>query len=108
MTYKLLFLLFLPLFLLFAQNSSNDSSTIKLNFAGDVTLANHFESHIKETARTLEQDNAPGKRLDFMMQELNREANTIASKTSDKDISHKAIQLKVIIEQMREQIQNIE
>ena len=51
---------------------------------------------------------ACGRRLDFMMQEFNREANTLASKSINSDITNAAVELKVLIEQMREQIQNIE
>ena len=49
-----------------------------------------------------------GKRLDFLMQELNREANTLGSKSVDAGLSHAALEIKVLIEQMREQVQNIE
>jgi uncharacterized protein (TIGR00255 family) len=49
-----------------------------------------------------------GKRLDFLMQELNREANTLASKSVDAELSHAALEIKVLIEQMREQVQNLE
>ncbi|MDH5480862.1 MAG: DUF1732 domain-containing protein, partial [Nitrosomonas sp.] len=51
---------------------------------------------------------AAGKRLDFMMQELNREANTIGSKSADLEITNISMAMKVLIEQMREQVQNIE
>jgi len=51
---------------------------------------------------------AVGKRLDFLMQELNREANTLGSKSVDVDVSQASMELKVLIEQMREQVQNIE
>ena len=49
-----------------------------------------------------------GKRLDFLMQELNREANTLGSKSVDIEVSQASVELKVLIEQMREQVQNIE
>jgi len=65
-------------------------------------------THVVEVTRTLNQDNAIGRRLDFLMQELNREANTLSSKAIDTDITQTAVELKVLIEQMREQIQNIE
>ncbi len=65
-------------------------------------------THIKEAFRVLKQDGVMGKRLDFIMQELNREANTLAAKSADKKTTHAAIELKILIEQMREQIQNIE
>jgi uncharacterized protein (TIGR00255 family) len=65
-------------------------------------------THIKEVMRVLHEEEPAGKRLDFLMQELNREANTLGSKSVDAQISHIAIELKVLIEQMREQVQNIE
>ncbi|QRN41700.1 MAG: YicC family protein [Neisseriaceae bacterium] len=69
-----------------------------------------LQSHINETKRLLlENDNTTlGKRLDFMMQEFNRESNTLASKSNQAELTQSAIELKVLIEQMREQIQNIE
>lgn len=67
-----------------------------------------LESHIKETHHLLNKKEAVGRQLDFMMQELNRESNTLASKSINSDVTNSAIQLKVLIEQMREQIQNIE
>jgi uncharacterized protein (TIGR00255 family) len=65
-------------------------------------------AHIAELKRILEQGGAAGKRLDFLMQELNREANTLGSKSVDVTVTQGAMELKVLIEQMREQIQNIE
>lgn len=65
-------------------------------------------THIDETHNILKRKEAVGRRLDFMMQEFNRETNTIASKSINADITSSAIELKVLIEQMREQIQNIE
>ena len=67
-----------------------------------------LKTHVKEVKRTLKQSGAVGRRLDFLMQELNREANTLSSKAIDTDITQAAVELKVLIEQMREQIQNIE
>ncbi|MGH8710332.1 MAG: YicC/YloC family endoribonuclease [Burkholderiales bacterium] len=67
-----------------------------------------LSTHLVETKRTLDRGGAVGKRLDFLMQELNREANTLGSKSVDAGVSRVAIELKVLIEQMREQIQNIE
>lgn len=64
--------------------------------------------HITEIVRVLEQDEAIGRRLDFLMQELNREANTLASKSISTITTQAAVDLKVLTEQMREQIQNIE
>ena len=65
-------------------------------------------SHVKETKGILKKGGAQGRRLDFMMQEFNREANTLGSKSINAEITNSAVELKVLIEQMREQIQNIE
>lgn len=65
-------------------------------------------SHICEVRRILQEGGACGKRLDFMMQEFNREANTLASKASNLSLTKIAVELKVLTEQMREQVQNIE
>jgi uncharacterized protein (TIGR00255 family) len=67
-----------------------------------------LEAHIGEVRRTLKQGGACGRRLDFLMQELNREANTLSSKSQSVSTTQNAVELKVLIEQMREQIQNIE
>lgn len=67
-----------------------------------------LEIHVAEVRQALTSENAVGRRLDFLMQELHREANTLGSKSADAEISHAAIHLKVLIEQMREQVQNIE
>lgn len=67
-----------------------------------------LETHLVEVQRTLEQNEPVGRRLDFLMQELHREANTLGSKSADKEMTQISIELKVLIEQMREQIQNIE
>ena len=67
-----------------------------------------LEAHILEVRRTLESKEAIGRRLDFLMQELNREANTLGSKSIASVTTQASIELKVSIEQMREQIQNIE
>ncbi|MEX2480440.1 MAG: YicC/YloC family endoribonuclease [Gammaproteobacteria bacterium] len=65
-------------------------------------------AHVEEVARVLEQDEPIGRRLDFLMQELNREANTLGSKSAHVDTAGAAVELKVLIEQIREQVQNIE
>ena len=65
-------------------------------------------THIAEVERILAEGGAVGRRLDFLMQELNREANTLASKSSDTATTRIAVEMKVLIEQMREQVQNIE
>lgn len=67
-----------------------------------------LKAHIKEVRSILQTGGICGKRLDFMMQEFNREANTLASKASSLDITKVAVELKVLIEQMRERVQNIE
>ena len=67
-----------------------------------------LEAHVKETYNILKKKEAVGRRLDFMMQEFNRESNTLGSKSINAEITTSAIELKVLIEQMREQIQNIE
>lgn len=64
--------------------------------------------HIEETRRVMSAAEPAGRRLDFLMQELNREANTLSSKSQDLDGTRLAVDLKVLIEQMREQVQNVE
>jgi len=64
--------------------------------------------HIAETRRTLEAPEPAGRRLDFLLQEFNREANTLSSKSQDLETTRAAVEMKVLIEQMREQVQNIE
>lgn len=67
-----------------------------------------LDTHIDEVRRVLKKGGACGRRLDFLMQELNREANTLSSKSIVSETTQAAVELKVLIEQMREQIQNIE
>ncbi|MBL3588948.1 MAG: DUF1732 domain-containing protein, partial [gamma proteobacterium endosymbiont of Lamellibrachia anaximandri] len=67
-----------------------------------------LDTHLAEVERVLSADEPVGRRLDFLMQELNREANTLTSKSNDVKITRIAVEMKVLIEQMREQIQNIE
>ena len=67
-----------------------------------------LDTHLVEVRRVLDKGGACGRRLDFLMQELNREANTLSSKSIVSDTTQAAVELKVLIEQMREQIQNIE
>lgn len=67
-----------------------------------------LESHVAEVKQVLQRDEPVGRRLDFLMQELNREANTLGSKSINTETTNHSVQLKVLIEQMREQIQNIE
>ena len=67
-----------------------------------------LESHLVEIRKALQSSKPVGRRLDFLMQELNREANTLGSKSADTETTKAAVELKVLIEQMREQIQNVE
>lgn len=67
-----------------------------------------LDAHIDEVTRVLEQNGPVGRRLDFLMQEMNRESNTLGSKSANLDTTNSSVDLKVLIEQMREQIQNIE
>ena len=81
---------------LYAQRIDVDEELTRLN------------THLDEVERILKAGGAAGKRLDFLMQELNREANTLGSKAFDPRSTQAAVNLKVLIEQMREQVQNIE
>jgi uncharacterized protein (TIGR00255 family) len=65
-------------------------------------------SHIAETLQVLDSKEPSGRRLDFLMQEFNREANTLSSKSQDTETTRAAVDMKVLIEQMREQVQNVE
>lgn len=67
-----------------------------------------LDAHLTEVRETLQRNDAIGRRLDFLMQELNREANTLSSKSIDADVTRIAVDMKVYIEQMREQVQNLE
>ena len=67
-----------------------------------------LNSHIEEVETVLARDEPMGRRLDFLVQELNREANTLASKSQDSDLTRGAVELKVLVEQVREQVQNLE
>lgn len=67
-----------------------------------------LDLHMQELMQIFKKGGVVGRRLDFLMQELNREANTLASKSIDATVTHAAVELKVFIEQMREQVQNIE
>ena len=82
--------------ILFADKICTDEEVVRL------------KSHIQHMKETLEESNGIGRKLDFIAQEMNREANTILSKANDMDISNRAISLKTEIEKIREQIQNIE
>jgi uncharacterized protein (TIGR00255 family) len=69
---------------------------------------NRLAAHLEEVSRVVTAGGAVGKRLDFLMQELNREANTLGAKSVSKELSDASLEFKLLIEQMREQIQNIE
>ncbi len=76
---------------------------------GDVAEElDRLDGHIEETRKIIESPEAAGRRLDFLMQEYNREANTLSSKSQDLATTRAAVDMKVLIEQMREQVQNIE
>jgi len=80
-------------------------------FAARIDVAEELarlSTHLTETERVIRKGGAAGKRLDFLMQELNREANTLASKSVSTEVTAIALELKLLIEQMREQIQNLE
>lgn len=80
-------------------------------FAARIDVAEELSrltAHIDEVARVLKAGGAVGKRLDFLMQELNREANTLASKSVSTELTGIAVELKLLVEQMREQVQNLE
>jgi len=93
-------------------NSENDRIRQELVlFASKIDIdeeLSRLETHLDEVERVLIKGGVVGKRLDFLMQELNREANTIGSKSVDSVISKISMELKILIEQMREQVQNIE
>ena len=78
---------------------------IKIDVAEELS---RLGAHLSEVRRVLDQGGACGKRLDFLMQELNREANTLGSKSVSSEVSTAAMEMKILIEQMREQVQNIE
>ena len=77
----------------------------KMDFAEEL---DRLGSHITETLQILDAKEPAGRRLDFLMQEFNREANTLSSKSQDADTTRAAVDMKVLIEQMREQVQNVE
>ena len=78
---------------------------IRIDVAEEVT---RLESHLKEIDRLIDTGGEVGKRLDFLIQELHREANTLGSKSAALELTHISVDMKVLIEQMREQVQNIE
>jgi uncharacterized protein (TIGR00255 family) len=78
---------------------------IKIDVAEEIS---RLGAHLSEVRRVLAKGGAAGKRLDFLMQELNREANTLGSKSVSAEVSAAAMEMKILIEQMREQVQNLE
>jgi len=78
---------------------------IRVDVAEELT---RLSGHLTETRAILKKGSQVGKRLDFMMQELNREANTLGSKAAVRELSEASMQMKLLIEQMREQVQNLE
>jgi uncharacterized protein (TIGR00255 family) len=78
---------------------------IRIDVAEEIT---RLDSHLDEIERLLKKGGEVGKRLDFLIQELHREANTMGSKSSALELTHISVDMKVLIEQMREQVQNIE
>ncbi|MEQ5839399.1 YicC family protein [Paraburkholderia acidicola] len=78
---------------------------IRIDIAEELT---RLTAHLNETRHVIEKGGKVGKRLDFMMQELNREANTLGSKAAAKELADASMTLKLLIEQMREQVQNLE
>ncbi len=80
-------------------------------FAQKIDVAeelDRIQTHVAEVRRVLKQGGVIGRRLDFLMQELNREANTLGAKSVDVETTHASLEMKVLIEQLREQMQNIE
>ena len=94
--------------------ASSDEERIRQEvglFAARIDVAeelSRLSAHLDEVARVLGRGGAAGKRLDFLMQELNREANTLASKSVSNELTAIAVELTLLVEQMREQVQNIE
>jgi uncharacterized protein (TIGR00255 family) len=93
-------------------NCDDDRIRLELGlFASKIDVdeeLSRLRAHVEEVERILSKGGPIGKRLDFLMQELNREANTLAAKSVDAEVSKISVELKVLIEQMREQVQNIE
>jgi uncharacterized protein (TIGR00255 family) len=90
------------------QDRVEQEMVILANKADVAEELDRLQTHLSEVKHILKQKGPIGRRLDFMMQELNREANTLSSKSLTSETSQTAVSIKVLIEQMREQIQNIE
>jgi uncharacterized protein (TIGR00255 family) len=78
---------------------------IRIDVAEELT---RLTSHIEEIERLVKKGGEIGKRLDFLIQELHREANTLGSKSAALELTHISVDMKVLVEQMREQVQNVE
>ncbi len=90
------------------ENRLEQEMVLFLNKTDVMEELDRLDVHFDEVMRTLEENKPKGRRLDFLMQELNREANTLGSKSQDALLTKQSVELKVLIEQMREQVQNIE
>ena len=90
------------------ENRLEQEMVLFLNKTDVMEELDRLHVHFDEVMRTLEENKSKGRRLDFLMQELNREANTLGSKSQDALLTKQSVELKVLIEQMREQVQNIE
>ena len=90
------------------ENRVEQEMVLLANKADVAEELDRLDTHLSEVRHILQQSGAIGRRLDFMMQELNREANTLSSKSLTSETTQIAVSIKVLIEQMREQIQNIE
>ena len=94
------------------QGGDDERLCLEINlFASKIDVdeeLSRLQAHVAEVQRVLVQDGPIGKRLDFMMQELQRETNTLGAKSVDAEVSRSSMEMKLLIEQMREQIQNIE
>ena len=84
------------------------NKAIEHDWFSDAEELGRLSAHLSETRHILKKGGQVGKRLDFMMQELNREANTLGAKASVKELADASMELKLLIEQMREQVQNLE
>jgi uncharacterized protein (TIGR00255 family) len=90
------------------QNRVEQEIVMLMNKSDVAEEVDRLATHVTEVRRVLDKGSPVGRRLDFLMQELNREANTLSAKSVDAELTRCAVELKVLIEQMREQIQNIE
>ena len=94
-----------------AETANDRALTAATAFAIRIDVAEELtrlDSHLIEIERLLKKGGETGKRLDFLIQELHREANTLGSKSSSLELTRISVDMKVLIEQMREQVQNLE